>query len=140
MRNIMVPKATRKLVLYIRIYVVTYLLRGWHMTSTAQNILEQVLEQGGFVQEGKYASGLINAESAKTKMTTDLRYRQLFAPSKAESVIDFVYEIPNEIQDVPGTPCIYFKALDEPSPEAFTNLRKLIWNQGLAPTLCIVTP
>ena len=110
------------------------------MASTAWNILEQVLEEGGFVQRGRYAPGLLNAERAKTNVTTDLRYRRLFTPSKTGSVIDFVYEVPNEIDEAPGTPCIYFKALDEPSPETFKNLRTLTWNQGRAPTLCIVTP
>src|SRR5205823_5044229 len=97
-------------------------------------------EEGGFVQRGRHASGLINAERAKTNVTTDMRYRRLFTPSETGSIIDFVYEVPNEIDEAPGTPCIYFKALDQPSPETFKNLRTLTWNQGRAPTLCIVTP
>jgi len=32
------------------------------MASTAQDMLEQVLEKGGFIQDGQMSSGLINAE------------------------------------------------------------------------------
>src|SRR2546425_1236978 len=111
------------------------------MAATAQNIFHNVLEKGGYIQGGKWSSGLIDAEKAKSSATTDLRYGQLFDKSgKNGSIIDLVYEVPNQASDLPGTPSIYFKILEEPSAETIKNLRSLIWNQGYAPTLWIVTP
>jgi type I restriction-modification system DNA methylase subunit len=113
------------------------------MASSAQDILQQILKKGGFVQEGKRSSGLIDAETAKVNATTDLRYRHLFNTSRENGpVIDLVYEVPNQASGVPGTPSIYFKVLEElePSAETIKNLRSLVWNQGHAPTLWIVTP
>jgi hypothetical protein len=113
------------------------------MASTAQDMLEQVLEKGGFIQDGQMSSGLINAEIARTNATTDLRYRHLFNVSgKDGSVIDLVYEVPSQSSDIPGTPSIYFKLIEEPEPssETIKNLRSLVWNQGHAPTLWLVTP
>src|SRR6266566_5123809 len=110
------------------------------MASSAQDVLEKLLEEGGFVQRGKWSSGLINAEIAKTNATTDLRYRHLFETSEENgSIIDLVYEVPNQVEDVPGTPSIYFKVIEDPSPESIRKLRSQIWNQGRAPTLWIVT-
>src|SRR5258706_3033777 len=109
----------------------------------AQEVLEQVLEKGGFVQGGKWSSGLMDAEKARNTATTDLRYRRLFEKSEENgSTIDLVYEVPNQSTDIPGTPSIYFKVLEEsePSPEALVNMRRLVWNQGRAPTLWVVTP
>lgn len=111
------------------------------MAATAQNIMEYVLEKGGYIQGGKWSSGLIDVEKAKSSATTDLRYGQLFDKSRKNgSIIDLVYEVPNQASDLPGTPSIYFKILEEPSAETIKNLRSLIWNQGHAPTLWIVTP
>jgi len=113
------------------------------MAATAQDILEQVLEKGEFVQEGKWSSGLIDAEKAKATATTDLRYGQILDKSgKDGPIIDLIYEVPGETGDFPGSPYIYFKILEEadPSPETIKHLRSLIWNQGHVPTLWIVTP
>ncbi len=113
------------------------------MASTANEILEQVLKIGGFIQNGKMSSGLINAETAKANATTDLRYRHLFDTSRENGpIIDLVYEVPSQSSDIPGTPSIYFKLIEEPkpSPETIKNLRSLVWNQGHAPTLWLVTP
>src|SRR6266566_2691916 len=113
------------------------------MAATAQDTLDQVLETGGFVQEGKWSSGLIDAEKAKAKATTDLRYGQILDKSGNDGpILDLVYEAPSETSDFPGTPYIYFKVLEEtdPSPETIKHLRSLIWNQGHVPTLWVVTP
>src|SRR5712692_550721 len=113
------------------------------MAATAQDILGQVLEKGGFVQEGKWSSGLIDAEKAKAAPTTDLRYGQVLDKSERDGpLINLVYEAPGETDEFPRTTYIYFKTIEEPdpSPETIKNLRSLIWNQGHVPTLWIVTP
>lgn len=112
------------------------------MASTAQDVLEQVLEKGGFVQKGRWSSGLINAEIAKTNATTDLRYGHPLDTSKENGpIVDLVYEVPNDAHgSIPGNTAIYFKVLEEPSAESITTLRTLVWNQGRTPTLWIVTP
>jgi hypothetical protein len=111
------------------------------MASTAQDVLEQVLEKGGFIQRGRWSSGLINSEIAKTNATTDLRYGRLLDKSRGnDPIVDLVYEVPGQTDDIPGHTSIYFKVLEEPSPGTITKLRHLVWNQGRAPTLWIVTP
>lgn len=113
------------------------------MAATAQDILGQVLEKGGFVQEGKWSSGLIDAEKAKATPTTDLRYGQVLnKPEKDDPIINLVYETPGETDEFPKTTYIYFKTIEEadPSSETIKQLRSLIWNQGHVPTLWIVTP
>ncbi len=41
---------------------------------------------------------------------------------------------------MPGHPCIYFKKMDNITPESIKNIRKDVWNVGRAPILWIITP
>lgn len=100
--------------------------------------LETLLEECGFIERGRWAIGLINTELVKEKLTSYLRYGGLFREAGSET--DLIYEVPGPTDEVPGTPCIYFKFTDAPSPEMVVQLRTRIWNHGRIPTLWIVTP
>ncbi len=111
------------------------------MTPEAQRSIEDILEEGGFIQGGKRSSGLIDAQLANTSMNADLRYNRLLMGSVETESVDLVYEVPSQVKDVPGTPGIYFKFFDcQPSTEAIIKLRTTVWNQGRVPTLWIITP
>lgn len=111
------------------------------MTPFAQKAIEDLLEDGGFIQDGKRSSGLIDAEIASKSMNTDLRYHRLLLGSIETESVDLVYEIPSQVKDVPGTPSIYFKFFDyQPSKDTIIKLRTSVWNQGRVPTLWIITP
>ncbi len=109
------------------------------MASTAQEVLMQALEQGGFIKKEGRSTGLFDAESIKTSMTTDLRYHTLFEMKGTDTIIDFVYETPGQSTDLPGITSIYFKALEQPTPEIIKELRSQTWNHGKSPTLWIAT-
>src|SRR5713101_4496160 len=111
------------------------------MIPTAREAIEDVLEQGGFIQDGMRSSGLIDAEIANRSMNTDLRYSRLLMGTTETESVDLVYEVPNQVRDVPGTPSIYFKFFDyEPESNTIVKLRTSVWNQGRVPTLWIITP
>jgi hypothetical protein len=104
--------------------------------------LNLVLEAGGFSHNGEPAAGLIDAKRAAGSARDGLRYGDLFEPSASAfgSIVDRVYETPSDVPGIPGTPCVYFKALPYAETNAILELRKRVWNQGRAPTLWIVTP
>jgi len=111
------------------------------MSLTVKQVLEILLEKGGFVREGHPTPGLISAENVKAAPDTDLRYSGLFRKMEGgSSAPDLIYEVPSHSSEVPGTPCIYFKGIDDPSADTFVSLRKKLWNYGRIPTLWIVTP
>jgi len=115
------------------------------MATTAHDLLTQVLQERGFVRDGQPSPGLLDAARVDDSATKSLRYHHILTasddPSYGNAPIDLVYEIPNMTDDIdaPGTPCIYFKALDDPSDGTVRTLRQLVWNQGRAPLLCIAT-
>lgn len=111
------------------------------MTSTAQEAMADVLAEGGFIQNGRRSSGLIDSETARKSVNADLRYGRLLTSTTETSSVDLVYEVPNQIEGAPGTPSIYFKFLDhQPAADTFIKLRTSVWNQGRVPTLWIITP
>jgi len=106
------------------------------MNSAIKTSLRALLEQGGFIEKGRWATGLINTDLAKVKPNTHLRYSGLFKGAGSET--DVIYEVPGPTDAVPGTPCIYFKFMDSPLQDTIAQLRKRIWNHGRIPTLWIV--
>src|SRR5260370_39358454 len=111
------------------------------MTPTVQEAIGDVLEEGGFIQDGRQSSGLIDAEIASKSMHTDLRYSRLLTGSDETESVDLIYEVPSQVKDIPGTPSIYFKFFDhQPSADTIVKLRTSVWNQGRVPTLWIITP
>lgn len=108
------------------------------MSLKVNRSLETVLEKCGFVEKERWATGLINTELAKEKLTTYLRYGGLLKWASSET--DLIYEVPGPNDEVPGTPCIYFKFTETISPDIVFQIRKRIWNHGRIPTLWIVTP
>lgn len=111
------------------------------MNGNASELFVLLLGEAGFVQSGRRVAGLIDAKDARASVHTHLRYGDLLASvSGSGSTVDLVYEVPSPVEGVAGTPCIYFKVLDEPSPSTIVDLRRRVWNQGRTPTLWIVTP
>lgn len=111
------------------------------MALAVQEAMEDVLQEGGFVRGGKRVSGLMDADTVSASIITDLRYRHLLAGSVETETVDFVYEVPGQVEDLPGTPSIYFKYFAyKPSEDTIINLRKAVWNQGRIPTLWIILP
>lgn len=108
------------------------------MIPKLEESFKNLLEECGFIEEGQAASGLINSELAKEKVTTYLRYRSLL--KETDVYTDLIYEVPSPTDEIPGTPCIYFKFTDTPTNEIVNQLRTKIWNHGRIPTLWIVTP
>ncbi len=98
---------------------------------------KELLEKCGFIEEGQVVSGLINSERAKERVTTYLRYRSLLKETDINT--DLIYEVPGPTDEIPGTPCIYFKFTDTLTNEMIYQLRTKIWNHGRIPTLWIVT-
>lgn len=111
------------------------------MTQESQEVLDAVLKDGGFIQNGKRSIGLIDSGNVNKSMQADLRYSRLLQGSVETQTIDLVYEVPSQVTNVPGTPTIYFKYFEhQPASDIIVKLRESIWNQGRVPTLWIITP
>src|SRR5258707_10037746 len=109
------------------------------MATTARETFERLLIEAGFVENNRPSAGLFDADSAYSSLNADLRYRDIFTMSVGQfKAIDFVYEVPSQVKDVPGITSIYFKILDQPNPALEGEIRRLVWNQGRSPTLWIV--
>jgi len=97
----------------------------------------RVMERVGFYRNGKPTPGIIEAESlranGKEQIDKRVKYSAVIDPGKLNAAAIF------ELSD---SPCIYFSRLDQADPDSKTlaYLRKLAWNQGMAPILWIVTP
>ncbi len=93
------------------------------------------MEQAGFYRQGKPVSGVFRANDLDLPQNADKRF-------KYEAVLDPNKLDASAIFELSGSPCIYFKRLDqaEPTPQELNSIHKLAWNQGLAPLLWIVTP
>ncbi len=93
------------------------------------------MEQAGFYRHGKPVSGVFRADDLNLPQNTDKRF-------KYEAVLDASKLSASAVFELSGSPCIYFKRLDqaEPTPQELNHIHKLAWNQGLAPLLWIVTP
>lgn len=106
----------------------------------ARQTIESVLGDGGFSQDGKRSSGLIDKENVSSSVNTELRYGRLLTGTVETETVDLVYETPSQIKELPGIPSIYFKYFDhQPSVDTVKKLRSSVWNQGRVPTLWIIT-
>ncbi len=108
------------------------------MSIELEKSFKNLLEECGFIEKGQLVPGLINSELAKERVTTYLRYRGLLKETNVHT--DLIYEVPSPVDDIPGTPCIYFKFTETRTTEMVNQLRTKIWNHGRIPTLWIVTP
>jgi len=108
------------------------------MNSAINKSFNSLLEECGFIEKDRWAAGLLNANLIRERLNTHLRYSGLIGEFGSET--DFIYEVPGPTEVVPGTPCIYFKFMDSPSPDAIARLRSKIWNHGRIPTLWIIAP
>lgn len=98
---------------------------------------KEMMERTGFYRDGKPTSGIIEAVNL-SKNNTDLLDKRI----KYSSVIDPAKLNATAIFELSGSPCIYFTNLaqTDPDPAEIARLRKIAWNQGLAPMLWIITP
>ncbi len=106
------------------------------MSSTKTIIsYDQVMEQTGFYRNGKATAELIEAKELNSQ-------NQIEKKIKYQAVIDQEKLGASAIFELSGSPCIYFKRLDqsEPTADELAQMHKFAWNQGLAPMLWIVTP
>ena len=111
------------------------------MIPTSARTLETLLVQAGFKQDDRLAPGLIGPSEVDSNPDIYLRYGPLLNAVPGSSAFgDLVYEVPSDIDGVAGTPCIFFKVLDEPTPAAINSIRMQVWNHGRVPTLWIISP
>lgn len=104
---------------------------------TADQAYQLTLREAGFILPDQRAcSRLIQPEDIERDFETSLRYKEVFKKIH----IDAVYETSGGLSDIPASPCIYFKKLDDPSPERFRELQREVWYEGRTPTLWIITP
>ncbi len=98
---------------------------------------KQVMEQTGFYRNGKATSELIEASELDRQ-----NQNQIEKKIKYHAVIDQEKLGASAIFELSGSPCIYFKRLDQSEPTAneLAEMHKIAWNQGLAPMLWVVTP
>ncbi len=106
-------------------------------TNTAVgNAYLEVMERTGFYRNGKPTIGVFEA--------TTLRERddELNKRIKYSAVIDSTKLDATAIFELSGSPCIYFSCLSQANPDAveLAQLRKIAWNQGMAPLLWVITP
>lgn len=94
-----------------------------------------VMESTGFYHEGKPIPTVVEVESLQSSDQVEryLRYNTLVDSEKSKTT---------SIYELSGAPCIYFAHLDytDPSATELNQLRKVAWNQGLAPMLWVITP
>lgn len=74
-----------------------------------------------------------------TSDTDEFFLKNLLADTIKKLEIDAIFCIKPETTG-PSAPVIYFKLMDQPSPEKIAELHKLSWNLGQAPLLFIVLP
>ena len=87
---------------------------------------------------GKHVDGLIDAERAKESYVIALRHRLILNENREETKIDLIYESPATLKGRPGHSCIYFKIVND--TQDIKQIRKDIWNTGMAPLLWLIGP
>lgn len=97
----------------------------------------QMMERVGFYRHGVPTQGVIDAKALHGNKNAQVDKRM-----KYSAVIDPQKLNATAIYELSGSPCIYFTQLDQaaPDPKILARLRRLAWNQGLAPMLWIITP
>lgn len=94
----------------------------------------KVMEATEFYRDGKATAGVLTGdELLNPACPKHFRYRQVVERDKLGATAVF------ELREAP---CIYFKYLADatPTPAQLTELRRIAWNNGLAPMLWVVTP
>ena len=108
---------------------------------TRDESVKIALDSAGFLTgSGDFVEGLVNADGAKNDYEMSLRHRLIIDESQKETKIDFIYETPATLDGRPGHPCIYFKTVDSISAQQVTQIRKRVWNTGMAPILWLISP
>jgi len=108
------------------------------LTQKESNI-NITLESAGFLTDsGDFVDGLFDAERAKENYAIALRHRLILNENREGTKIDFIYESPATLKGRPGHSCIYFKIVDD--TQDIKQIRKDIWNTGMAPLLWLIGP
>ena len=106
---------------------------------TLKESINITLKSAGFLTDsGDPVDGLINAERAKENYVISLRHRLILNENREETKIDLIYESPATLKGRPGHSCIYFKIVDD--TQDIKQIRKDIWNTGMAPLLWLIGP
>lgn len=97
----------------------------------------ETMERTGFYRNGRPTPGVIEAATLRENDNGLLDKR-----IKYNTVIDTTKLNATAIFELSGSACIYFTSLSqtEPDPAELARLRKMAWNQGLAPILWVITP
>jgi hypothetical protein len=98
---------------------------------------EEVMERTGFYHKGRPVPSLI-----ETKNLRPVKNEYLEKYVKYCSVVESDKLSPTSIFELSGSPCIYFTHLPQRSPSSreLSEIRRVAWNQGLAPLLWVLTP
>jgi len=104
-------------------------------TAVSSTYLE-VMERTGFYRNGSPTIGVFEAAALRE------RNDKLDKRIKYSAVIDSTKLNATAIFELSGSPCIYFSCLSQANPDAteLAQLRKIAWNQGMAPLLWVITP
>ncbi|ODS36323.1 MAG: hypothetical protein A7316_10120 [Candidatus Altiarchaeales archaeon WOR_SM1_86-2] len=103
--------------------------------------LRITLESAGFLTDGEPVEGLIDSDKAEKNYRIALRHKLISDEIPERTKIDLVYETPATLDGRPGHPCIYFKILnDEQDIQEIKQIRKDVWNAGIAPLLWLISP
>ncbi|KAF5433103.1 N-6 DNA Methylase [Candidatus Methanophagaceae archaeon] len=106
---------------------------------TLEESINITLKSAGFLTDsGDPVEGLIDAERAKENYVISLRHRLILNENREETKIDLIYESPATLKGRPGHSCIYFKIVDD--TQDIKQIRKDIWNTGMAPLLWLIGP
>jgi len=107
------------------------------MALTVEQAYQLVLRDAGFIlPDQSPVSRLIQSRDVDRDFSTSLRYKDVFKKIR----IDAVYETSGGLSEIPASPCIYFKKIDQPTPDRFLELQREVWSEGRTPMLWIVTP
>ena len=94
---------------------------------------KEMMERTGFYRNGRPTSGVYDAATLRENLDKSIKYSAVIDSTKLNATAIF---------ELSGSPCIYFSCLSQANPDAveLARLRKIAWNQGMAPLLWVVTP
>ncbi len=104
-------------------------------TAVGEAYLE-VMERTGFYRNRRPTIGVFEAKTLRERddeLNKRIKYSAVIASTKLNATAIF---------ELSGSPCIYFSCLSQanPDPVELAQLRKIAWNQGMAPLLWVITP
>ncbi len=99
------------------------------------SIFKKVMDVTGFYHKGKAGHGVFDASmllNSKKFSEQHLKYRSVLSEDHLGA--DAVFELA-------GSPCIYFKSIQGPTPssEELARLHRTAWNHGLSPMMWVIT-